>query len=139
MRIRLTTRHLKTVRLVAMLVALATAACGKPVPEPTSADAMHPLAQRKWVSLCANCHAPDGSGRGPGSKTLNPRPRDFRDEAWQASVSDQHLEQVITKGGAKMGLSRDMPPNPDLITKPRVTADLIRKIRSFRGTGEETP
>jgi len=129
---------IRTIPLLAALALVFTApACGKDDKSAGAASAgaqkMHPQAQKKWVSLCVNCHAENGSGKGPGSKTLNPKPRDFRSVKWQEAVTDEHLKKVIIKGGAAMGLSKDMPPNPELVTQNRVVADLIKKIRSLKG------
>ncbi len=111
-------------------------ACGNKKPVDTGPRAMHPVAQKKWITLCVNCHHTDGSGSGPGSKTLNPKPRDFRSAKWQDSVTDEHLAKVIVKGGAATGLSKDMPANLDLMAKKKAVSSLIDKIRSFRSAAE---
>ena len=80
---------------------------------------------------CATCHGPDGRGDGPGSVALEPKPRNYHDAAWQASISDAHLAQIIVEGGPAVGRSPLMPPNPDLATKPEVVAALVAHIRSL--------
>jgi mono/diheme cytochrome c family protein len=80
---------------------------------------------------CASCHAADGSGQGPIAAALKPPPRDFRDPAWQASVTDQHIEKIIEGGGTAVGKSPAMPANPDLVGKPVVQA-LRAYVRSMK-------
>jgi mono/diheme cytochrome c family protein len=83
------------------------------------------------ASRCTTCHGPEGKGDGPASAGLTPPPRNFHDPAFQARVTDEHIEQIIQYGGAAVGLSPAMPANPDLTSKPEVVAALREKIRSF--------
>jgi mono/diheme cytochrome c family protein len=80
---------------------------------------------------CASCHGMDGSGKGPIAAALKPPPRDFRDAAWQSSVTDRHIEKIIEGGGTAVGKSPAMPANPDLAGKP-VVHGLRAYIRSMR-------
>ena len=57
--------------------------------------------------------------------------RNFRDPAWQQSVTDQHIEQIVQYGGAAVGKSPAMPANPDLMSKPEVVAALRAHVRSL--------
>jgi len=66
--------------------------------------------EKKFRQLCSTCHGPAGGGDGPAAAGLNPKPRDLGDAGWQASVDDEHLRTVITKGGAAVGLSPLMTP-----------------------------
>jgi mono/diheme cytochrome c family protein len=88
-------------------------------------------ADQIFASRCTPCHGEAGMGNGPASKGLTPPPRNFHDKAWQASVTDEHIEQIIQYGGAAVGKSPAMPANPDLTSKPQVVAALMEKIRSF--------
>ncbi len=81
---------------------------------------------------CQTCHGADGTGNGPAAAALNPKPRNYTDAAWQASITDEKIGQTIVKGGAEMKLSPLMPPNPDLADKPAVVAELVKKVRSFK-------
>ena len=78
------------------------------------------------------CHGSDGKGSGPAAAALNPKPRDYTDSAWQGTVTDDQLRTTIIKGGAAVGKSALMPPNPDLEAKPAVVDGLVAKIRSFK-------
>lgn len=62
----------------------------------------------KFKQLCSTCHGQSGQGDGPASASLKPKPRDMSDSEWQASVDDEHLRNVIEKGGASVGLSPTM-------------------------------
>lgn len=84
-----------------------------------------------FSTRCFVCHGPEGKGDGPGSKGLTPPPRDFQDADWQASVTDQHIEQIIMYGGAAVGKSPTMPSNPDLMSKAEVVAAIRAHIRSL--------
>jgi mono/diheme cytochrome c family protein len=88
-------------------------------------------ADQIFASRCTTCHGPQGEGDGPASAGLTPPPRNFHDPAFQDRVTDEHIEQIIQYGGAAVGLSPAMPPNPDLTSKPEVVAALREKIRSF--------
>lgn len=101
-----------------------------------SAAAGDPAAQAAeiFTQRCATCHGADGSGNGPAAAALNPKPRNYADAAWQASVTDEKLATTIVKGGAAVGLSPLMPPNPDLeaADKAPIVAEIVKKIRSFK-------
>jgi cytochrome c553 len=84
-----------------------------------------------FKTVCATCHGMDGTGKGPAAETLNPKPRDYTDAAWQASVTDDQLKQTILKGGAGVGKSPMMPGQPQLADHPEVLDELVQIIRKF--------
>lgn len=84
------------------------------------------------MERCATCHGNNGTGDGAGAAALNPKPRNFQDPAWQASVTDEHIENIIKVGGTGVGKSAAMPPNPDLAGKDAVVKALRAKVRSFK-------
>ena len=88
-------------------------------------------AQLIFASACAMCHGADGTGKGPASAALNPKPRDYSDPAWQAGITDDAIKETILKGGAAVGKSPMMPGNPQLGDRPEVLAELVQIIRSF--------
>ena len=102
-----------------------------PPPTAPSVDVAQREAGEIFATRCATCHGPKGAGDGPAGVVLTPRPRDFRDPAWQASVSDEHIERIIVDGGVAVGKSPAMPPNPDLTSKPEVVAALRALVRSL--------
>ncbi len=149
--------HLKWGTAWGVVLAVIAAACTEksekkatPAPEPVAArpaplaqaevDAGAPAsanaaaeAQTIFSTRCFVCHGPNGKGDGPGSAGLDPKPRNFTDPAWQASVTDEHIEKIITYGGAAVGKSPAMPPNPDLVSKTEVVAALRAHVRSLKG------
>lgn len=88
-------------------------------------------AQTIFTGRCVTCHGEHGTGDGPASAGLTPRPRNFQDSAWQESVTDDHIERIIVYGGAAVGKSPTMPPNPDLQNKPDVVTALRQHIRGL--------
>lgn len=88
-------------------------------------------ARQTFSTLCVTCHGTDGKGDGPAAANLNPKPRNYTDKAWQASVTDDQLAKVILEGGAAVGKSPLMPPNPQFKDKPQVIAELVKIVRGF--------
>lgn len=84
-----------------------------------------------WDTKCSTCHGKEGRGDGQAGLALDPRPRNFHDRGWQGRVTDDHLKKVIVEGGASVGLSANMAPNPELADKPKVVAELVKKVRGF--------
>ncbi|MFM2152743.1 MAG: hypothetical protein RL199_1178 [Pseudomonadota bacterium] len=88
-------------------------------------------AKRIFEARCVNCHGAAGKGDGVLAASLNPKPRDYSDRAWQASVTDDHLRKVILEGGPSVGKSPLMPGNADLEDKPAVLDALVAKVRAL--------
>jgi len=82
-------------------------------------------------TLCSSCHGQSGAGDGPGAASLNPKPRNYTDKAWQASVTDDDIRRIILEGGLAVGKSQMMPPSPQLKDKPLVVDELVKIVRSF--------
>lgn len=109
----------------------ATTAAAEAAPAPAGiTEANRAQAREIFGSRCTPCHGPQGGGDGPASKGLTPPPRNFTDAAWQGSVTDEHIEKIVQYGGAAVGKSPAMPPNPDL--SPEVAAALREHIRSLK-------
>jgi len=85
-----------------------------------------------FATVCATCHGIDGTGNGPVAEKLEPKPRNYTDAAWQASVTDDDLRTIIVKGGQATGKSAMMPGNPQLEGKPEVLDGLVKIIRGFK-------
>jgi len=88
-------------------------------------------AKEMFKSRCATCHGTEGKGNGPGAITLNPKPRNYTDKAWQSAVTDEQIRKTIVYGGAAVGKSPMMPASPDLDAKPEVVEGLLHIIRGF--------
>jgi mono/diheme cytochrome c family protein len=99
---------------------------------PTPAAAPQ-TAENVFATRCSTCHGPDGKGNGPAAAALNPKPRDYTNQEWQKSVTDEHIKKTIVEGGPAVGKSPLMAPNPDLANQPEVVDGLVRIVRSFGG------
>jgi mono/diheme cytochrome c family protein len=109
----------------------APAPAATPAPAPDAASA-RAEAEKIFNERCVTCHGPSGAGDGPASAGLVPKPRNFQDAAWQQSVTDAHIEQIIQYGGAAVARSPAMPANPDLMSKPAVVAALRAHVRALK-------
>jgi mono/diheme cytochrome c family protein len=86
-----------------------------------------------YAQYCATCHGAGGKGDGPISGTLNPRPANHTDHVFMGSLSDEHLYQVISKGGASVGKSAMMAPWGGVINDQGIR-DLIAFLRELSST-----
>jgi mono/diheme cytochrome c family protein len=126
--------------LIATLIFGAVSALGcmptpsNPGANPAPAAALTPEAEASQIfaGRCSPCHGANGAGDGVAAAALTPRPRNFHDATWQASVNDQHIETIIRLGGPAVGKSPVMPGNPDLVAKPAVITALRTMIRGMR-------
>lgn len=115
------------------VVSALLAACGGGDEGKSKADpAVVAEAQKVWKDKCVTCHGERGLGDGPGAAALNPKPRTFKDPKWQMQTKDDRIAKVIVEGGASVGLSEGMAPNPELKDKPEVVAELVKIVRSFK-------
>ncbi len=127
--------------LCVTLLALAcknNASTGEPSPQQTAQPAVidsaaEAEAQQTFSTRCTPCHGATGAGDGAASASLDPRPRNFHERAWQTATSDESIERIIQFGGIAVGgKSAAMPANPDLASKPAVVACVARaRIRTF--------
>ena len=115
----------------AIAVVVLVMACGGGGSKVSISDQDHKEADAMFLNRCAACHGTNGEGNGPAAAALNPKPRNYHDMAWQTSTTDEEIEKAIVYGGAAVGKSPQMAPNPDLQSKPGVVAALREKVRSF--------
>ena len=101
---------------------------------PSAADLNQ--AKEIFAGRCTPCHGPQGRGDGPASAALTPKPRNFTDATWQDKVTDEHIERIVLYGGAAVGKSPAMPPNPDLDQYPGIIKGLRAHIRSLKSPGQ---
>jgi high-affinity iron transporter len=123
-------------------IASVVPARAEPAPPPPSPAGVKPdaaavaTAKERYESSCATCHGADGAGNGLAAAGLPVRPRSFTDPAWQQKTSDAEIDRAIVGGGAAVGRSPLMAPNPDLEAKPAVVAALRAMIRGFGAAGQ---
>ncbi|MEK6546014.1 MAG: cytochrome c [Nitrospinota bacterium] len=86
--------------------------------------------KRLFHHYCAHCHGKGGKGDGPNAVNLDPKPRDFTDDKYMVTRTDQNLFDVISKGGAAIARSTFMPPFDNTLSKEKIL-DIIAYIRSF--------
>jgi mono/diheme cytochrome c family protein len=67
-----------------------------------SVGAAGDLGSQVFAKRCVLCHGPDGHGDGVASKGLNPKPRNFHDQAYMSTRTDAQLSEVIHKGKGVM-------------------------------------
>lgn len=115
------------VAAVAGIGMIATVAAAEDIPAAAKAEA-----DQVWQTRCTTCHGAGGKGDGAAAAALQPPPRNFSDPAWQAKVTDEHIEKIIVGGGQSVGLSMMMTANPDLAAKPDVVKALRAHVRSLK-------
>ncbi len=96
------------------------------------ASAADRVAQGKaaFEQYCVTCHGSGGQGDGPMAASLNPKPKNFADKAYNRSLKDDHLVKTITDGGQSVGKSAAMPKFGGIL-KPDQVKDVIAFIRSL--------
>ncbi len=114
---------------IPLTLAVLTEGCGKnssqsAVDQPSAAQVM-------FDTKCAVCHGIGGAGDGPSADSFQPRPHNETDPAWQASVTDDQIKEIILKGGANLGKSPAMPSHTLLRERPEVLDGLVKIIRGF--------
>ena len=100
--------------------------------EPSTALSPSEQAKSYFKMKCVVCHGTAGAGDGPGAAALDPKPAAFGDDKWQTSVTDEHIAKIIVEGGAAVGKSPAMPPNPDLKGKDVQVQALVKLIRGWK-------
>lgn len=142
--------HVRAVWLAVIAVALSVSCQKKASVEQTGSSAAQPeqaapaaepdsdpvlaaaAAKTAFNAKCIVCHGNVGLGDGPGAAALNPKPRAFGDATWQGGVTDEQIAKTIVEGGAAVGKSPNMPPNPELADKPEVVKQLVAIVRAFK-------
>lgn len=83
-----------------------------------------------YAQYCSACHGAQGKGNGPAAATMHPKPRDHTDGTYMNTLSEAHLRQVISEGGAAVGQSPLMPSWQATLT-PEQIADVIAYLRTL--------
>lgn len=123
-----------TITLSCLATLAVATACGGGDKKPARSFSVSPArkeANDLFASLCSTCHGVSGKGDGPGAAACDPRPRAFGDPAWQASVTDEHIQKAVVFGGAAVGKSAQMPAQPQLKGKQELLDNLVAIVRGF--------
>lgn len=92
--------------------------------------------KRLYQTYCSGCHGPSGKGDGPVAKTLAVRPADHTRSA-MSKHTDQYLADIISKGGASVGRSAQMPAWGAVLKENQIQ-EIVGYIRVLSGTKKET-
>jgi hypothetical protein len=97
-------------------------------------------APRVYAERCSTCHGASGRGDGLAGRSLDPRPRDFANPAWQESISDERIRLTIREGGRAAGRSPLMPAHPDLSVRDlQLLVAYIRQVGARAGETATSP
>ena len=80
---------------------------GQPAAQEKEAD---PAAGKaKYETLCVGCHGVSGKGDGPAAAALNPKPRNYTDKKYMATLKDEEIFKITKEGGPAVKKSQLMP------------------------------
>lgn len=80
---------------------------------------------------CAQCHGPDGDGKGPNvTEDFPVNPRNFTSAAEMNKLSDADIKNVILDGGPSLSKSPMMPPWSKTLSEEDVDA-LVQHLRKL--------
>jgi len=83
-----------------------------------------------WMEFCLSCHGAHGQGDGPAAISLDAKPANLADCDAMAKRSDEHLANVISKGGSANELSDEMASYGDRLEEDEIKA-LVGYVRGF--------
>jgi cytochrome c6 len=88
--------------------------------------------KQKYEELCLSCHGASGAGDGPTGQALPPamKPRNLATGEMKFAVDDKKFAELITKGGAGVGLNPLMPAQAGV--SPEDIANLYAYIKSLK-------
>lgn len=88
--------------------------------------------QALYAQRCAMCHGEKGAGDGALAATMpeGQKPRNLSGAAYKYATDDAKLKQLISQGGAAVGLSVLMPAQADLNASQ--LDDLIAFVKSLK-------
>jgi mono/diheme cytochrome c family protein len=84
----------------------------------------------KYDQFCGSCHGANGAGDGAAAASLNPKPRNFADAAWQKATKDEAIYKIIKEGGAAVGMSATMAPWGAVLSDDEIN-EMVKLVRSF--------
>ena len=93
--------------------------------------------KRLYQSYCTGCHGASGKGDGPAGKTLPVKPADHTNGRKMSQYSDEHLMTVISKGGASVGKSSQMPAWGAVLKETQIQ-EVVTYIRALASPLKDT-
>jgi mono/diheme cytochrome c family protein len=93
--------------------------------------------KRLYQSYCTGCHGASGKGDGPAGKTLPVKPADHTNGKKMSQYSDEHLVTVISKGGASVGKSSQMPAWGAILKETQIQ-EVVAYIRTLAAAQKDT-
>jgi mono/diheme cytochrome c family protein len=83
-----------------------------------------------YTATCAACHGAAGAGDGAAAAALPVKPANFTDPAFWAARTDDQVKKAIREGGAAIGKSPMMAPNPQLTATQ--LDELVAYLKTFK-------
>jgi mono/diheme cytochrome c family protein len=93
--------------------------------------------KKLYQTYCTGCHGVSGKGDGPAAKALPVKPADHTRASMMSKHTDQYLFEVISKGGARMGKSSQMPGWGAVLKEAQIR-DVIGYIRTLSAVKKNT-
>lgn len=86
--------------------------------------------KKLFSNSCTACHGVSGKGDGPAAATMDPRPKNLRDDGYMKNITDEELFNVIKYGGTSVGKSPFMPTWGSTLSDQDIE-DIVLYIRSL--------
>lgn len=93
--------------------------------------------KRLYQTYCTGCHGVSGKGDGPAGKALPVKPADHTNAKRMSQYSDEYLITVISKGGASVGKSSQMPAWGAVLKEAQIQ-EVSAYIRALSGASKDT-
>ena len=93
--------------------------------------------KKLYQTYCTGCHGASGKGDGPAGKTLPVKPADHTNGKKMSQYSDEHLANVISKGGASVGKSPQMPAWGAVLKEAQIH-EIVLYIRTLAWAQKDT-
>ena len=92
--------------------------------------------KRMYQAYCSGCHGLSGKGDGPAAKTLPVKPADHT-RIEMNIYTDQYLVEIISKGGASVSRSSQMPAWGAVLKESQVK-EIVAYMRTLSNGKKET-
>jgi mono/diheme cytochrome c family protein len=86
--------------------------------------------KKLYQTYCTGCHGISEKGDGPAVKTLPVKPADHTRASVMSKLTDEYLFEVISKGGARVGKSSQMPGWGAVLKEAQIH-DVVGYIRAL--------